>query len=64
MPYYILYPKAHSRPVKVTTRRPRADYRVYGFAEGPLKNKRAVCTRLNQMNVSTARRPRKFAECG
>jgi hypothetical protein len=63
MAYYILYPKNRNESVKIVHKRPRADYRRYGFAEGPLKSKQAVCTRLNQMNVSASRRPAKFVEC-
>ncbi|GAH46161.1 unnamed protein product [marine sediment metagenome] len=60
MPYYILYPKAKNKSVSIRTRRPSVSREStrYGFAEGPFSTKSAVIRRLNQMNVSSERRPK------
>ena len=60
--YYILYPKNKKRAVKIVTKKPtgQGTSRAYGFAEGPLKNKEKVCSRLNMMDVPVSRRPDNF----
>ncbi len=58
MGYYLIYPKNKNDIVKMTTKRPtRSKYKKAGFAEGPFNNYPAVIRRLNQMNISNARRP-------
>jgi hypothetical protein len=62
MPYYILYPKDHKKDVKIMNKKPsaRGNSKTFGFAEGPLKNKEKVCSRLNMMDVPVSRRPDNF----
>jgi len=60
--YYILYPKNIKSKVKITKRRPnpKTAKRTYGFAEGSFSSKKAVITRLNQMNIHVDRRPKGY----
>lgn len=59
MPYYILYPKGKTKPVKIVKKRPsaRGNSNTYGFAEGSFKTKKDVSHRLNWMNVPHHKRP-------
>ena len=56
---YILYPKDHTKPVKVVWKKPRPQKR-YGFAEGSFDTKKQVKWRLNWMNIPTKRRPKGY----
>jgi len=62
MPYYILYPKSKTKAVKIVNKKPsaRGNSKTFGFAEGPLKDKKSVCSRLNMMQVPVSRRPENF----
>jgi len=62
MVYYILYPKNNKDKIKIVTKRPnpKIERKRYGFAEGSFKTIKDVKIRLNWMNISNERRPKKF----
>lgn len=64
MPYYILYPKNKTKPVKIVSKRPdpKKEEKEYGFAEGSFKTIKEVKTRLNWMNIPNKKRPEKFRD--
>ncbi len=62
MGLYILYPNAKTGKVKIVNHKPAKSQfgRTYGFAEGPLKDRKAVIARLNWMNIPNSSRPKNY----